>query len=201
MDRDDSHSEILELESIPFAPSKPIFAAQQSIMGSSLAIEATSTALPIDGQQKLNIPTIVQSIKLSSTGEVFDVTAELDLLLRSLEQATPHPPKICNPISVTVLPENLQGLERRQQESLSISETVAAIAVTEVAMDTQLHQELNNIHQQLVTARTELQSLHQRNQSQVDAVAANAPPSQSPEKFALNSWLTTPKIGLAKFRN
>ena len=174
MERDDSHSEILELESIPSNPNEPIVAAQQPRIGSNLGTEATTTNWPIAEPQKMKVPTIVQSIKIDSTGETFDVTAELDLLLISLEQANPHPPKIVNPFSIAVLPEQNPERERRQQESLSISETIEAIAATEIATNTQLYQELNNIHQQLMTARAELQTLHQRNQSQVDAVDANA---------------------------
>ncbi len=173
LERDDSHSEILELESIPSTPNESIVAVPQPRIGSNFGAEATTTNLPIAKPQKMKAPTIVQSIKIDSTGEIFDVTAELDLLIRSLEQATPHPPKIVNPISLATLPEHNQA-RRRQQESLSISETLDAIAATEIATNNQLYQELNNIHQQLVTARAELQALHHRNQSQVDAVDANA---------------------------
>jgi uncharacterized phage infection (PIP) family protein YhgE len=174
LDWDDSHSEILELESIPSNPNESIVAAQQPNTSSDFGVEATTPNWPIVASQKMKVPKIVQSIKIDSTGEILDVTAELDLLIRSLEQATPQPPKIVNPLSLAALPEHNQARERRQQESRSISETLAAIAATEIATNNQLYQELNNIHQQLVTARAELQTLHHRNQSQVDAVDANA---------------------------
>ncbi len=173
LDRDDSHSEILELESIPSNTSQSTVAPPQP-SSSNLVTESTTPTLPSDGRQQMKVPPIVQSIKVGSTGETLDVTAELDLLLQTLAQANPHPPQIVSSIDLAAPGENCQERERRQQESRSISETLAAIAASELNTDTLLHQELNNIYQQIATARSELQTLHQSNRSQVEAIDANA---------------------------
>ncbi len=235
VDRDDSNSEILELESI-------VANAHQPLVNNNLVDEMA--ALSIDSRQKMRVPLVTQSIKIGSTGETFDVTAELDLLLKNIELATPHPPTanvllhskpdercadlIPRSCANSREPSNTSGysadgflseetseLDRatasrqasdfrtaataieidgadtqhdqniaagsgscqehtRQQQSLAISETIAAIAAKEPETDTQLHRELSDIHQQIVAARAELQSLHQRNQSQVEAIDANA---------------------------
>ncbi len=170
VDRDDSNLEPLELD--------PLVATAREDRYASADLVAELSSEP---PQTMKAPTITQSIRIGSTGTVLDVTAELDLLLNTIQQATPQPPRAARNLDLAdrerhthvALVENCQE-RTRQQQSRSISETIAEIAATEVDTDTQLHQELSNIHQQIVAARAELQSLHQRNQSQVDAVDANA---------------------------
>jgi uncharacterized phage infection (PIP) family protein YhgE len=159
LDRDDSNSEILELEAIPVQSSQPSDLPPQPDM---------SRDVSENGKQQMKIPTIVKSIEIGSTGEVFNVTAEINSLINILERATPHPPAQDRALEIAS-----QERERRQQ-SESISETLAEIAASEPDTDTQLHRELTNIHQQIAIARQELQTLHQRNQSQVETIDAHA---------------------------
>jgi uncharacterized phage infection (PIP) family protein YhgE len=160
LDREDSHSEILELETIPVKPSQP---------SGLLPPSATPVTMSENGKPQMKVPKIVKSIEIGSTGEIFNVTAELDLLIETLKLATPHPPKQNCSLELAN-----QERERRQRESHSISETLAAIAASEIDTDTQLHRELTNIHHQITAARHELQTLHQRNQSQVETIDAHA---------------------------
>ncbi len=166
LDRDDSNSEILELEAIPAAPLQPSAISPQS---SRRVTDDVTLPLADQSDRQRQVPTIGRSAEIDSTGEIVNVTAELDLLIETLDRAHPHPPQLNKPVD-----ENDRDRERRQQESHSISETLAEIAATELNTDTLLYRELTNIHQQIATARQELQTLHQRNQSQVEAIDAHA---------------------------
>jgi chromosome segregation ATPase len=109
------------------------------------------TILPQEPEQKVKTTTITQSITIPSTGEKFGVKAELDSILTSLRLPTPHPP-----------------------EGDSISDILAKIAAAEpMARNQQLLQELHTANEQLNLSQIELQSLHQRNQAQVEAIDAS----------------------------
>jgi uncharacterized phage infection (PIP) family protein YhgE len=166
LDRDDSISEILELETIPAAPIQPSDIPSQS---SRQVTDAVTLPVADKSDRQRTVPTILRSTEIDSTGEIVNVTAELDLLIKTLDRANPHPPQLNRPLD-----EEYRERERRQQESHSISETLAEIAATELNTDTLLYRELSNIHQQIAIARQELQTLHQRNQSQVEAIDAHA---------------------------
>jgi uncharacterized phage infection (PIP) family protein YhgE len=150
-DREESDSEILELEEMPASPAP----SSRQAVG--------------DERCQPNFPTIVRSIEIPSTGEVLNITAELDSLIKTIELAEPHPPQIDRSLESAN-----HERERRHQQSHSISETIAQIAASETDTDSQLHRELTNIHQQIATARHELQTLHERNQSQVETIDAHA---------------------------
>jgi hypothetical protein len=109
-------------------------------------VDATLSELPNAGSDPLPL-----------AGSLPDVDAELDLLLGSLQLATPQPPQ-----PVSAIPAN--SIDRIQSQ---IS-TVEPVTHTQ-----QLLQELNEARQQLVTAQTLLQLLNRRNQVQVDRVDAN----------------------------
>jgi hypothetical protein len=86
-----------------------------------------------------------------------EIAAELDALLISWEQATPHPPQLAS-----------------TADDNSIAEILDTITTTAPVTHTQqLLQELNTIRAQLNAACTQLEILHQRNQLQVDRVDAN----------------------------
>ena len=92
----------------------------------------------------------------ASPGSI-DVRTELDLLLTSLDLATPHPP---DP-SVTT-------------DDSSISSILAQISTIEPVTHIQESiQALNASREQLTIAQTQLQILAQRNQAQVERVDAN----------------------------
>jgi uncharacterized phage infection (PIP) family protein YhgE len=162
-DRDESDSEVLELEAMPICPS------QSSDLRSSAVIEDPTTTSPTNDQRQPKVPTIVRTFEIGSTGEVLNVTAEIDALINTLELTNPHPPQLDRSPELAA-----RDRERRQQQSHSISENIAQIAASETDTDSQLHRELTNIHQQIATARHELQTLHQRNQSQVETIDAHA---------------------------
>ena len=165
-DRDDSDSEILELETIPGEPSQLSDIAHQSDVRVTTDVPGSESS---NSDLQLKVPTVVKSIEIGSTGDIFNVTAELDALIKTLERANPQPPQLDRSLEITILKQ-----ERQRQESHSISETLAAIAASEPDPDTKLYRELANIHQQIATARQELQTLHQRNQSQVETIEAHA---------------------------
>jgi predicted nuclease with TOPRIM domain len=171
-DRDASDSEILELEEMLPSPnqSRDI----PSDFSRRVIQDATVTSSG-NGKYQPKIPTVVRSIEIGSRGEVLNVSAEIDALIDTIELANPHPPQLVREASA--LPNRspeIADRQRRQQESYSISETIAEIAASETDTDSQLHRELTNIHQQIATARHELQTLHQRNQSQVETIDAHA---------------------------
>lgn len=95
-----------------------------------------------------------QSIQIPSIGENLDVTTELDSLLISLDLITPQPPQRLDSIN----------------EPSSISGNLASIAAIQ---SQQIFQELNTTRDRLITAHTDLQLIHQRNQAQVDVIDAN----------------------------
>ena len=86
-----------------------------------------------------------------------DVNTELDLLLMSLQLATPHPP---TPASIS------------DSSSISniLTEISTAVPVTHIQESIQ---SLNASRQQLTIAQTQLEILARRNQTQVDRVDAN----------------------------
>jgi hypothetical protein len=95
---------------------------------------------------------------LSFDSPPIDVNAELDLLLGSLQLATPQPPPLASPVTT----------------NNSITDIQSRISTVEpVTHAQQLLQELNDARQQLTTAQTLLQLLNRRNQAQVDRVDAN----------------------------
>ncbi len=87
-----------------------------------------------------------------SSGEKFDLRTELESILQSLKLSIP------------------QGPDLLTSED-SISDTLAQIAATApIAHTQQLLEELDRSRQQLAISQTELKSLYQRHQSQIDAV-------------------------------
>jgi hypothetical protein len=166
-DRDDSDSEILELEAIPAKPSQPI-----DIPPSSDLQITTDVPVPVTDNHNpdIKVSKIVTSIEIGTPDDIFNVTAELDALIETLERAHPQPPQLDRSLDIASLH---QERDRQQQEAQSISETLAAIAASESAPDSQRQQELTNIHQQIATLQQELQALYQRNQSQVKTIAAH----------------------------
>ncbi len=118
------------LASIADAP-----AASNQIMSADVSL----AQLPANGEDPLQIDSLPP-----------DVNAELDLLLNSLQLATPQP-----------------GSASIEDIRLQIS-TVEPVTHTQ-----QLLQELNDAREQLVAAQTILQLLNRRNQAQVDRVDIN----------------------------
>ncbi len=152
--RQDPNSEILELETI--SPRNPDCVPAEHLRQRDL----TRSSQPITEPIELNVAeappspsdTIATSITVSSTGEKLDIRAELDSLLNSLKIPTPYSPD--------------PALERDL-----IADTLAKIAAAEpIAHSQQLLAELNLARQQLAVAHTDLQSLHERNQDQIDTV-------------------------------
>jgi predicted nucleic acid-binding Zn-ribbon protein len=167
--RQDRDSETLELEStlpseqypaiidVDCEPSrKDLLSQEQQLDRAAVPVQngtprANQPLTAVD--DRLHSSSIVtQSITIDSTGEKFDIRAELESILRSLKLTT------------------------RQQQELSpsedsISDTLAQIAATApLAHSQQLLRELDRSREQLAISQTELQSLYQRNQSQIDAV-------------------------------
>jgi hypothetical protein len=93
---------------------------------------------------------------LSTGSQQPDIAAELDSLLVSLQQATPHPPSQ----STGADPNSLAGILTQ----ISTTDPVTHIQ--------QSIEALNAARQQSIAAQTLLQILHQRNQIQVDRVDA-----------------------------
>ena len=162
VDRDDSQSEILKMESIPHPQDREFALAQQT--DEPVNVDRRSPATP---KKHENTPLITQSITIPSTGVKLDVTAELDSLLTALQLAMPQPPnpKI-NPqlVEPDVLPQTDRG---------SISASLAEIASTETISYKQLLQELNRTHEQVDTVDNQLQVLDDRNRCQFEAIEAN----------------------------
>jgi chromosome segregation ATPase len=162
VDRDDSQSEILKMESIPHPQDREFALAQQT--DEQIDADRRSPATP---KKQGNTPLITQSITIPSTGVKLDVTAELDSLLTALQLAMPHPPipKI-NPqlVEPDVLPPTDRG---------SISASLAEIAEIETISYKQLLQELNRTHEQIDTVDNQLQVLDDRNRFQCEAIEAN----------------------------
>ncbi len=107
-------------------------------------------------RQKMKKNPIVQSITIPSTGKTLDVTAELDLILKSLDLATPHPP---DPKQTT------------HSESNFNSEN--PIDTEQAIQDRQLFEELNTTRAQLATVATELQSWQQATRSDIEEIDAS----------------------------
>jgi hypothetical protein len=154
-DRNDSSSEILRLASSPLEYDS--IDSHQQINRSALSDDSGDLAY----SQQVTTP-LHQSIAIPSAGEQLDIKVELDLLLASLEQVIPHPPTRLGFASATRTQPN---------KSSSISGIRSKIIVTDPVTHTQqLLQELNITHEQLTTARTELNVLHQYNQAQVNCI-------------------------------
>ncbi len=176
--RQDSNSEILELESISpndkysivgissESESQPIAQIESplreertvnsnpDLTRSTQLSSATNKLTEVDDSPRQ--PTIVtKSIIIDSTGEKLDIRAELDSILTSLKHPIPPPPKPTEEID-------------------SISDTLAKIAAAEpIAHSQQLLVELQASRAQIADSQAELQLLHQRNQAQVDTVDHN----------------------------
>jgi hypothetical protein len=148
--RQDSTSEILELESI--SPSdRDSIDPTESNPRSDLLSTATID-LPPEPESPRHSPFITQSVTIASTGQQLDIKAELESLLQSIRLTTPHIPDPA-------------------KEHESISDGLAKIAAAEpIAHSQQLLAALNHSREQLEKSQTELLSLHQRNQSQIDTV-------------------------------
>ncbi len=129
MDRQDPNSEIFELESI-----KP---------------EIERSIIDVAPQ---TVPNSSQPLRSATQIETSELRAELELLLKSLKLAAPHPPN--QPLSQDFISETLTKIAAAEPIAHS-QELLAELRVTRVSLD---------------AARGELQSLHQSNQSQVDAV-------------------------------
>jgi hypothetical protein len=156
VDRDDSPSELLEFE--PMLESKQA----ECDLAPPLAI-CSDLQLPADAQSNLAMSVIPQSSMIPSTETKFDLSAELDSLLDALKLATPHPPDL----AIAERDALAQILSNQESGSL------VPIATSESINYSQLHQDLITVSEQISTARAQLQSVHQRNQSQVDAVDAS----------------------------
>jgi chromosome segregation ATPase len=149
IDRDDSPSELLEFE--PMLENK-----------SAEAI-GKDRQLPVDAQLQSSAQSASHPSIVPSTDPNFDLSSELDSLLKSIERSTPHPPDF------TIADAETSS----QLVSNPTSGTLVAIAAEESINYPQLHQDLITVAEQISTARAQLQSVHQRNQAQVDAVDAN----------------------------
>ncbi|MFM2303451.1 MAG: hypothetical protein RLZZ135_860 [Cyanobacteriota bacterium] len=149
VDRDDSPSELLEFE--PMLENK------------SAEAMGKDRQLPVDAQLQSSAPSASQPSIIPSTDPNFDLSSELDSLLKSIERSAPHPPDFA-----------IADAETSSQLFCNpTSGTIVAIAVEESISYPQLHQDLITVAEQISTARAQLQSVHQRNQAQVDAVDAN----------------------------
>ena len=146
IDRDDSPSELLEFEPM--------------LDNTSAAAMGVDCQLPVNAQLQSSAPQ--PSIEPSADPN-FDLSSELDSLLKSIERSTPHPPDF----AVT------KAQTSSQLACNPTSGTLVALAAKESINYPQLHQELITVAEQIATARAQLQSVHQRNQAQVDAVDAN----------------------------
>ncbi len=166
--RQDRDSETLELETISPNEQYPaiidvdcepsrrdLLSPQQQLDRVALPEQSGSTPRSnqlLTADRQLHSSSIVtQSITLDSTGEKFDIRAELESILQSL--------KLTIPQQDLLLPAD------------SIADELAQIAATApIAHSQQLLLELDRSREQLAISQAELQSLHQRNQSQIDAV-------------------------------
>jgi chromosome segregation ATPase len=165
--RQDRDSETLELESMPSEqypaiidvdcePSRRNLLPEQQL--DRVAIPEQNGSAPRSNQlltaehQSHSSSIVTQSITIDSTGEKFDIRAELESILQSLKLTTPQRQELSPPED-------------------TISDTLAQIAATApLAHSQHLLHELDRSRQQLAISQAELQSLHQRNQSQIDAV-------------------------------
>jgi chromosome segregation ATPase len=149
VDQDDSPSELLEFE--PMLDSKH----PECELTTPLA-NGSDPQLSVDAQSNTTMSVITQSSMIPATETTFDLTAELDSLLESLRLVTPHPPDL----AITAASNPKSG-------------NLVAIAANESINYPQLRQDLITVSEQISTARAQLQSVHQRNQAQVDAVDAS----------------------------
>ncbi len=155
IDRDDSPSEMLEFE--PKLDNNP------SDREPTQPAAIFSEPIPPNSQSNLTLPVVTQSSIVSSTETKFDLSAELDSLLETLKLATPQPPNLAI----------ADGETSSQLVSHPGPGTIVPVTTDESINYLQLHQELLTVAEQISTARAQLQSVHQRNQAQVDAVDAN----------------------------
>ncbi len=148
VDRHDPNSEILELESID-----PVPASNSNIP--DLQTVPGTVELPKAEEQRMKGTVVIKPLTISSTGEKFDIKVELDSLVTNLRLAEPHPPRL-------------------DAHRLSIDESLAQIAAaTPIAPDQRLLQELQATREQIALHHSEVQSLHHRSQSQVEAIDAS----------------------------
>ena len=158
VNRDDLQSEILEMESIPRAQDREIAPSQQTD-----ELVNADRRFPAPPKKNGNAPLITQSITIPSTGVKFDVTAELDSLLRALQLAIPHPP----------MPKIVKQDVPLQTDRGSISDSLAAIASIETISYKQLLQELDRNRERFDNVDRQLEVLHDRNRCQVEEIEAN----------------------------
>jgi hypothetical protein len=136
-ERGDTDAKICQLSSSSSLISDAPAAANQA-----MSADISLAELPATGADPLQIDSLPP-----------DVNAELDLLLGSLQIATPQPPP---------------------PESTSIVDIRSRISTVEPVTHThQLLQELNDARQQLTAAQAILELLNRRNQAQVDRVDTN----------------------------
>jgi hypothetical protein len=136
-ERGDTDAKICQLSSSSSLISDAPAAANQA-----MSADISLAELPATGADTLQIDSLPP-----------DVNAELDLLLGSLQLATPQPPP---------------------PESTSIVDIRSRISTVEPVTHThQLLQELNDARQQLTAAQAILELLNRRNQAQVDRVDTN----------------------------
>jgi hypothetical protein len=156
--REDGYSEILELESNSssyhriVSESLPIGTTALPDLPPGDRLVTKSNDILVDPWQQPTIEAATQPSIVPENGENLDVKAELDSLLKSLQFAIPHPPKV----------ESID-------ESSSISGLLATLTKTEtVTQAQQLLQELSTTREQLTKARIELQLLHQGDRDRLD---------------------------------
>jgi CRISPR/Cas system CSM-associated protein Csm2 small subunit len=170
--RQDRDSETLELESILPSeqypaiidvdcepsrrelPSTEPLAEQRPIPAQNGATPRSKHLLTASDDRLHSSSIVTQSITIDSTGEKFDIRAELESILKSLKLPTSN------------------KSDRSPEDS--ISDTLAQIAAaTPIAHSQQLLVELDRSREQLAISQAELESLHQRNQAQVDTVESS----------------------------
>ena len=124
-------------------PNSEIFGLES--VGSGIEGSTAATASPTIAKSS-------QSLRAATQVETSEIKSELEALLKALKLAAPQPPN-------TALSQDF------------ISETLAKIAAAEpIAHSQELLAELKITRDKLDDSRAELDSIHQRNQAQVDAV-------------------------------
>jgi hypothetical protein len=146
-------------QSLPGKPSARIDSDRQWLRDTLSSIAAAKTASPslvgMDAACSERSNAAMDSLPIDSLTP--NVDAELDLLLGSLQLATPQPPQSISPVTAN-----------------SIDRIQSRISTVEpVTHSQQLLQELNDARAQLIAAQTVLQLLNRRNQAQIDRVDAN----------------------------
>jgi hypothetical protein len=137
-ERGDTDAKICQLAS----SSSSLISDAPAAANQTMSADISLAELPATGADPLQIDSLPP-----------DVNAELDLLLGSLQLATPQPPP---------------------PESTSIVDIRSRISTVEPVTHThQLLQELNDARQQLTAAQTILELINRRNQAQVDRVDTN----------------------------